>query len=133
QSTIQNSWWDATMEKGLIFTYVLTYGGAVVALFNPFYGLLVYICFAIIKPDAMWFWAVPQGNYSRIVAVALLAGWALNGFGHWSWGRGRAIILLLVAYWGWAALTAVIAPNPPLAAEVVTAIAKVTLPVLVGI
>jgi O-antigen ligase len=121
------------MEKGLIFTYVLTYGGAVVALFNPFYGLLVYICFAIIKPDAMWFWAVPQGNYSRIVAVALLIGWALNGFGRWNWGRGRAIVLLLVAYWGWAALTAAVAPNPALAGEFVAAIAKVTLPVLVGI
>jgi putative inorganic carbon (HCO3(-)) transporter len=121
------------MEKGLIFTYALTYGGAVVALFNPFYGLLVYICFAIIKPDAMWFWAVPQGNYSRIVAVALLVGWALHGFGRWSWGRGTAVILLLLAYWGWAALTAAVSPDPPLAAEFVTAIAKVVLPVLVGI
>jgi O-antigen ligase len=121
------------VDKGLIFTYVLTYGGAVVALFNPFYGLLVYVCFAIIKPDAMWFWSVPQGNYSRIIGVALLVGWALNGFGRWSWGRGRAIILLLLAYWGWAALTATLAPDPARAANFVTAIAKVALPVLVGI
>ena len=61
--------------KGLIFTYAMTYGGALVALFNPFYGLLVYVCFAIIRPDYMWYWSIPQGNYSRTVALGLLAGW----------------------------------------------------------
>ena len=39
--------------KGLIFTYLLTYGGAAVSLFRPFTGLLIYVCFAIIKPDAL--------------------------------------------------------------------------------
>ena len=37
--------------KGLLFTYALTYGGAVVSLFNPFYGLLIYVCFAIMRPE----------------------------------------------------------------------------------
>ena len=27
--------------KGLLFTFALTYGGAVISLFNPFYGLLI--------------------------------------------------------------------------------------------
>ena len=30
--------------KGLLFTYVVTYGGAIAALVEPFIGLLVYIC-----------------------------------------------------------------------------------------
>ena len=46
--------------KGLLFTYLLTYGGAVVSLFRPFHGLLIYICFAIIKPEALWYWSVPR-------------------------------------------------------------------------
>jgi hypothetical protein len=31
--------------RGLLFTYLMTYGGAVVALFNPFVGLLA--CWAV--------------------------------------------------------------------------------------
>ena len=50
--------------KGLLFTYAMTYGGAAVALVNPFVGLLIYICFAIIKPEAMWYWSVDIGTIS---------------------------------------------------------------------
>ena len=78
--------------KGLVFTYAMTYGGALISLFNPFYGLLVYVCFAIVRPQYMWYWSVPQGNYSRIVALALLAGWALGGFGSWRFGRARVVL-----------------------------------------
>ena len=41
--------------KGLIFTYAMTYGGALASLFDPFVGLLIYVCFAIVKPESMWF------------------------------------------------------------------------------
>src|SRR5260370_51426 len=82
--------------KGLLFTYALTYGGASIALFNPFYGLLVYVCFAIIRPEYMWPWSVSEGNYSRIVALGLLAGWALRGFGRWKFGLARGAALLMI-------------------------------------
>src|SRR5438876_1199388 len=65
-------------SKGLLVTFALTYGGSLVALFNPFVGLLIYICFSIIRPEDMWSYAVPRGNYSRIVGVALLVGWVDN-------------------------------------------------------
>src|SRR5262249_25648756 len=84
------------LEKGLIFTYLLTYGGAAASLYRPFYGLLVYICFAIVRPEAMWYWAVPEGNYSRIVAIALLVGWALHGFGSWKLGRAKGVVVALI-------------------------------------
>src|SRR5205823_14471517 len=76
----------ASAMKGLLFTYLLTYGGALAALFNPFHGLLVYVCFAIVRPDKMWFWSVPEGNYSRIVGIALLLGWLAHGCGCWHFG-----------------------------------------------
>jgi len=119
--------------KGLLFTYLMTYGGSVLALWNPFYGLLVYVCFAIIKPDAMWSWSVPEGNYSRTVALALLAGWALHGFGRWRFGRARALVVVLLVYWGWTVLAAGLAPDPELAFHFVGAVSKVVLPFLVGI
>ena len=80
----------STRVKGLLFTFLLTYGGGLVSLFNPFVGLLIYICFAIIKPESLWYWSVPAGNYSRIVFGALFVGWAMAGFGSWRLGRARA-------------------------------------------
>jgi probable O-glycosylation ligase (exosortase A-associated) len=119
--------------KGQIFTFVLTYGGAAAALVSPFHGLLVYIAFAIIKPEAMWFWSVEPGHYSRIVALALLVGWALHGFGNWSLGRARLVVGALVGLLAWAALGAMHAPDEELAWGFVEALAKIVLPVVVGI
>jgi probable O-glycosylation ligase (exosortase A-associated) len=118
---------------GLIFTYVMTYGGAIASIINPLIGVLVYISFAILRPDELWSWSVPQGNYSRIIGLALLAGWVLHGFGHWDLGRGKTIIQVLILYFGWIVLSAVQAPRQALAWEFVEHYAKIILPILVGI
>jgi probable O-glycosylation ligase (exosortase A-associated) len=119
--------------KGLLFTYALTYGGAVVSLFNPFYGLLIYVCFAIMRPETMWQWSVPSGgNYSRVVAIALLVGWAINGFGNWNFGRCRSIVLCLIGFISWMGLATTTAAFPADAWVRVEALLKVVLPFLVG-
>jgi probable O-glycosylation ligase (exosortase A-associated) len=119
--------------KGLIFTYTLTYGGALVSLFNPFYGLLVYFAFSIIRPESMWYWSVPQGNYSRIVAIALLIGWAGRGFGDWRFGKGGAIVYCLIGFWLWAvASTLFAAIRTDVGFNFVENQAKILLPFLVG-
>lgn len=117
---------------GLLFTYALTYGGAVASLFNPFVGLLIYVCFASIRPETLWHWAVPPGNYSRIVALALLAGWAVNGFGNWSFGRAKPIVYALLGYWLWACLSATQAEDQSRAWRWVESQGKIVLPFLVG-
>jgi putative inorganic carbon (HCO3(-)) transporter len=119
--------------KGLVFTYLLTYGGALVALFNPYLGLLIYICFAIIKPESLWYWSVPEGNYSRIVALALLAGWAFKGLGQWRLGKAAGVVAALLAYLAWSIFSAVQAVEPGLAWKSVEELAKVVLPFLVGV
>lgn len=120
--------------KGLIFTYVLSYGGAVAALFSPFLALLIYICFAIIKPEFLWFWSVPQGNYSRVVAIGLLVGWACHGFGKGRLGPARGITLAFVGFWLCAVLSAVsVAKDQDTAFAYVEGLAKILLPFLVGI
>jgi probable O-glycosylation ligase (exosortase A-associated) len=119
--------------KGLIFTYLLTYGGAAASLLNPYWGLLVYICFAIVKPESMWYWSVPQGNYSRIVGVALLLGWALHGFGNWNLGRAWAVVAALIGFWAWAAISAAGAPDQAIAWGFIETKSKIFLPFLVGI
>jgi O-antigen ligase len=118
--------------KGLIFTYVLTYGGAFVALVWPYTGFLIYVCFGILKPHALWSWSVPEGNYSRTVAIGLLAGWALNGFGNWRLGRGTLVIGSMVAYWLVLLLGALNAREPDLGWHPVEPMAKVFLPIVAG-
>ncbi len=119
--------------KGLFFTLGLTYGGAVASLFSPFIGLLVYICFAIIRPEYLWYWSVPKGNYSRTVAVALILGWALHGFGKWKLGRASMIVLAFTAFVVWAMLSALQANNGQVAWEFMEKLFKIYLPFIVGI
>jgi probable O-glycosylation ligase (exosortase A-associated) len=119
--------------NGLIFTYSLAWGGAVASLFRPFVGLLIYIAFAILKPDALWPWSVPQGNYSRIVGIALLVGWALNGLGSWNLGKARGAILAITGFMIWCVLSAMQAPDQDKAWDFVDNMLKIVLPIVVGI
>ncbi len=121
--------------KGLVFTLALTYGGAAASLFRPFYGLLIYVAFSILRPEALWHWSVPQGgNYSRIVAIALLIGWALNGFGNWNLGRGKGMLVCFLGFWVWAALSTLFAALfPQRGYDFLESMAKILLPFMVGI
>ncbi|MGE3820537.1 MAG: O-antigen ligase family protein [Isosphaeraceae bacterium] len=121
------------MAKSLLITYLLTYGGAAASLLDPFAGLLVYVCFSIIKPESLWFWSVPIGNYSKIVGIALLVGWVIHGFGDWRLGRARSVVLCLVGFLVWSAVGYVFAPDKNAARVFVEAVAKIVLPFLVGI
>lgn len=119
--------------KGLILTYALTYGGCAVALFQPWIGVLIYIAFCILKPDSIWFYSVPAGNYSRIVAIGLLIGWGLRGLGSWRFGRATPIVWSFIAFVGWAAISAARAPFQDTAWAYVEMIVKILLPFLAGI
>ena len=119
--------------KGLVFTYLMTYGGSVVTLFDPFVGLLIYVCFSIVRPDSLWYWSVPPGNYSRIVALSLLFSWAVRGCGNWKFGRGGAVMAALLGYFGWSILgTVLVAREADVAWGFVENTAKIVLPVVVG-
>src|SRR4030095_2611495 len=88
----------------------------------------------IIRPEAMWYWSVPAGNYSRIVAIALLVGWALNGFGNWRFGRAKSIVVCFVGFWLWCVASGLQASNPNLAfQQAIEPLFKTLLPFLVGI
>jgi O-antigen ligase len=119
--------------KGLLFTYLLTYGGAVVAVFNPFAGLLVYVTFAVLRPEFLWYWSVPSGRYSYIVAIALLAGWVFKGTGSWTLRRAGAVTACFVGYWLWGIVGATMAPDQAVAWAFVDSQTKIVLPFLVGV
>lgn len=118
--------------KGLLFVYALTYGGAVLALFRPFYGVVIYLCFACLRPEHLWHWSVPAGNYSRTVAIATLIGWALAGFGNWNLGAARSVLITLVSYWCWIVVSAAFAAHQDVAWSYVVLHSKIILPVIIG-
>jgi O-antigen ligase len=118
---------------GLLFTYALCYGGSVVSLFYPFVGLLIYVCFAMLKPDALWFWSVPPANYSRIIAISLLIGWGMRGFGNWQLANARGITIAFCTLWLWSILSALQAPDQGRAWYFVESIFKILVPFLVGL
>lgn len=121
------------MSFGLLFTYVMAYGGSAVALVNPYVGLLIYVCFAILKPGpGLWYWSVPDGNYSKVLAISLLVGWALRLGGDWRLGRAQPVVWSLVAYLAWNAVAAVPALRQDVAWGWVEEQAKIVSVVVVG-
>lgn len=66
--------------KGLIFTYLMMFSGMYYGLVRPVYGAGIYIGLSILKPPALWHWAVPIGRYSFYVAICTLIGWVRVNF-----------------------------------------------------
>lgn len=120
--------------KGVLFVYVLTYGGGAVALRYPYVGLLAYVCFAILRPEYLWEYSLPEGNYSRILGIAMLIGWGLQRFGNWNFGRAKLAVYSLLALLVWSVLSsALIATNKELAWGWVDVFLKIVAPFIVGI
>ncbi|HJT34355.1 MAG TPA: O-antigen ligase family protein [Pirellulales bacterium] len=119
--------------KGLIFTYALTYGGAAAALVKPWYGVLIYICFATIRPEWLWFWSVEPGNYSRVIAIATIAGWLIHGFGDWRLGRAGPIAWAYLALFGWAVVSGAAAGFDANVVEYLDLQSKMLLPFFIGL
>ncbi len=118
---------------GLIFTLIMTYGGAVVGLFRPYYGFLIYVAFSILRPESLWHWSVPASNYSQIIAISFLLGWVLSGFGNWNFGLARRPMQALVCFLLWAAVSTATCQNTELGINFLDNMSKIVLPCLVGL
>ena len=119
--------------KGLIFTYLVTGGGAVGALFNPFYGLLAYAMFAIVRPVDMWPWAVPEGRYSLILGAAMVVGAIYSKEVSFRLGKAWYVMAILWTYLAWATFRAFGSPNQDVAWEFVDILFKIVLPFTIGL
>ena len=118
---------------GLLATYLFAFGGAIVALRMPIYGLMVYVGFSVLRPEALWGWAGDLQGQSRLVAIPVLIGWAFQGFGKWQFGRARAIVVCVLLYSVWLLLSAMQAANQEVAWGVVVEFSKTLLPFLAGV
>lgn len=122
--------------RGLVYVYLMTYLGAVVSLFYPLVGLFIYIHYAILKPESLWYWSVGAqgpGRYSFIVGVGMLVGWAIRGFGDWRLGRSTAVAGCLVGFLAWGSVGYFFCWEPALAKVFIISLLKIVLPFLLGI
>jgi probable O-glycosylation ligase (exosortase A-associated) len=118
---------------GLILTYVITFAGALGALRYPLIGLYVYVGFAILRPRFIWGFAGDLSNISLIVGVAVLIGWAFQGFGSWRAGRGKPVVLAFLAFTAWFIFSAAQALDPTRSFNSLWELSKFVLPFFVGV
>lgn len=122
--------------KEQLFIYLLTFGGATLGLLRPFYGLLTYMSLSVLRPELLWSWSLHgDGNYSRIVGIALLLGWLIGligGMVKWQVGEAKPIVMLLIGYWIWIIVSASFSANQEVAWRYATLHSKILLPVLIG-
>jgi probable O-glycosylation ligase (exosortase A-associated) len=119
--------------KGLVLIYLVTAFGSIAALRKPAIGLYVYVGFAVLRPQAIFGFAGDMSGISLYVGIATLIGWALNGFGALNLGRGKVIVLALLAFFAWSALSAVQATNTFLAYDSLMTMAKFVMPFFIGV
>ena len=119
--------------KGLILTYLVTAVASVGALRYPLLGLYVYVGFAVMRPQAIFGWAGDLSYLSLIVGIPMLVGWVFNGFGSWRFGRGRAVLLMLLVFVAWFLLSGLQGLDPGRSMDSLVGLSKVVLPVLVGV
>jgi probable O-glycosylation ligase (exosortase A-associated) len=105
--------------KQLIFMIMVTLVGVLGSLnVDPFYGVVVYYFFAVLRPQFIWKWSLPDGvAWSFYVAIAAMIGAGLqlrskttppNPEGGWQLSAAHWSVLLFGA---WVSLTFVTARN----------------------
>jgi probable O-glycosylation ligase (exosortase A-associated) len=118
--------------KGLILTYLMAYGGAAAALFQPLIGLTVYLVFSVARPQQLYGWAGDMRGISEIVAIATLVGWFLKGFGNWDLKRAWPYVWLLLGFLGFTCVSAFFAADQAIAWNYVIQRSKIVAMFLVG-
>ena len=119
--------------KGLILTYIICITGSIAALRYPLIGLQVYVGLAVLRPQAIFGFAGDLSNLSMLVGVAVLIGWALQGFGSWRFGRGGPVVVFLVLFVLWFLVSATQAIEPSKAFDSAWELSKFVLPFLIGV
>lgn len=119
--------------KGLILTCLITFFGVTGCVITPFYGFLAYVALALLRPDFLWAHSISGGRFSLIVAMAMLGGWMLRGFGRWDLGKARPVVFLFTGFWLWSVFGAFYADSSSHAWHYVEQMGKILLPFLIGI
>lgn len=85
--------------KQFLLLILMVGAGFAGSLFSPFWGLLLYYTFAVLRPQTLWKWALPyEVSWSRFAVLAVLIGVFLNLHGFWSRLRLNLVSALIVVF-----------------------------------
>jgi probable O-glycosylation ligase (exosortase A-associated) len=125
------------MSKQLMLMIVLTALGTLGAyILNPIYGVLVYYIFALLRPQELWAWVLPEGlNWSYYVGLSTLLAAFLSAIGGLPdprppapirpmFGRGHYIMFIFGI---WTTITAYMAQHEEVAQTWVISYVKIVL------
>ncbi|MGC4081738.1 MAG: O-antigen ligase family protein [Vicinamibacterales bacterium] len=118
---------------GFILTYAIAALASLAALKRPLIGLYAYVGFAVLRPQYIFRFAGDMSNLSLLLGVALIAGWAINGFGTWEPGRSKGVVYALLAYTACYIASASLAEFPDASFRAVVELLKIVVPFCVGL
>lgn len=85
--------------KQLLFLSVVTLLGGAAALQTPFWGVLLYYGFAVLRPQYLWQWALPvEVRWSLVAAMIVLITFLLNFSRVLAGARFNRVLGLLLLY-----------------------------------
>jgi probable O-glycosylation ligase (exosortase A-associated) len=119
--------------KQLIFLSAMMVMGAVGSLFEPFWGVLLYYLLSVLRPQALWEWALPRDvRWSLLAALIALAGFMLNFPRIGLRGRLNLVAMSMMGYSLLVLVSLVMAHDPDLAQNWAWEYAKILLMSLVA-
>src|SRR4051812_39806774 len=118
QCAVRERFGRETPMYGLTLTYLVTLLATISSLRRPVAGLYAFVGFAVLRPQFIWGFAGDLSNLSYIIGLAMLIGWAVNGFGSWKMAAAKVGVLTFAGFLVWFLLASVLAEYP--AASVVS-------------
>src|SRR5687767_6684123 len=104
--------------KQLAFMMLMLALGGVGAFVHPFWGVLLYYTFAVLRPQHLWEWALPaEMRWSLLAAGIAAVGVVVNLPKVVTKARGNAIVSLILLHSLFLLLSVLAAYNPIVAQE----------------
>lgn len=104
--------------KQLSFLIVVTALGAVGAMASSFWAVMLYYSFAVLRPQAIWAWALPTNlRWSLIAALLLVVSCVIHGPRLLKTLRFNPVIVLMIAYTVWLLWSMLMAFDPYVAEQ----------------
>jgi len=119
--------------KQLLFLMGISMLGGLGALYQPFWGLLLYYFFAVLRPQHLWQWALPfEWRWSLFAGVLVLFSFVINGHKIMPGAVTNRIMWLSALFGILLGISALTAHNPQLSQPWVIEAAKVLVIVVVA-
>ncbi len=119
--------------KQFVLLLSMTMVGAVASLWEPFWGVLLYYTFAVLRPQHMWAWVLPvRWRWSLYAALIVLLGVALNLHRVVIKGRFTTVTSMMIVYGVLLLISCITAHDPTIAQTWGIEYAKVMLIALIA-